>query len=78
MIRIYKKDAFIIFILLAFSYAYFYQDGGANANSRFDLIFAAVQEGRLYIDSYHDVEDTQTIDKAYFNGHYYSDKAIGP
>lgn len=78
MIRQYRKDAFIIFILLSFVYAYFYQDGGANANSRFDLIFAVVQEGHLYIDTYHNQEDNQTIDQAYFDGHYYSDKAIGP
>jgi hypothetical protein len=78
MIRQYRKDAFIIFILLAFVYAYFYQDAGSNGNSRFDLIFAAVQEGHLYIDTYHEQEDDQTIDQAYFDGHYYSDKAIGP
>jgi hypothetical protein len=78
MIREYRKDALIIFILLAFFYAYFYQDSGANGNSRFDLIFAAVQEGRLNIDTYHDQKETETIDQAYFDGHYYSDKAIGP
>jgi hypothetical protein len=78
MIRKYRKDALIIFLLLAFFYGYFFQDSGANGNSRFDLIFAAVQEGRLSIDTYQALEDTQTIDKAYFNGHYYSGKAIGP
>jgi len=73
-----RKDALIIFILLAFVFAYFYQDGGYNGNSRFGLIFAIVQEGRLSIDSYHDKVDTKTGDEAYYNGHYYSDKAIGP
>jgi hypothetical protein len=78
MIRKYGKDALIVFILLAFCYAYFYQDSGANGNSRFDLIFAVVQKGRLYIDDFNNLEDTQTIDQAYYDGHYYSDKAIGP
>jgi hypothetical protein len=78
MFRQYRKDAFIIFVLLAFVYAYFYQDSGSNGNSRFDLIFAVVQEGHLYIDAYHNQEDNQTIDQAYSEGHYYSDKAIGP
>ncbi len=74
----YRKDAFIIFCLLAFVYAYFYQDGGWNGNSRFGLIFAIVRERRLTIDSFYDAGGTVTGDKAYFNGHYYSDKAIGP
>jgi hypothetical protein len=78
MRRQYRKDALIIFCLLAFVYAYFYQDGSWNGNSRFGLIFAIVQEGRLAIDTYHNREGTKTGDKAYFNGHYYSDKAIGP
>ena len=76
----YRKDALTVFFLLAFVYAYFNQDGGWNANSRFGLIFALVQEGRLSIDSYYDNEemDTETGDLAYYNGHYYSDKSIGP
>jgi hypothetical protein len=74
----YRKDAVIIFCLLAFVFAYFYQDGGWNANSRFGLIFAMVQERRLTIDSFHNTWNTVTNDKAYYNGHFYSDKAIGP
>jgi len=77
MPRQYWKDALIIFFVLAFVYAYFYQDSGWNGNSRFGLIYAVVQEGRLTIDSYHTRFDTQTEDKAFANGHYYSDKAIG-
>jgi hypothetical protein len=78
MFRAYRRDAAVVFVLLAFAFGYFYQDAGANGNSRFDLIFAAVQEGRLYIDSFHNREETQTIDQAYYAGHYYSDKAVGP
>ena len=76
--RQYRKDAWIIFFLLAFVYAYFYQDSGWNGNSRFGLIFAIVREGRLSIDTFQDREGTETGDKAFFKGHYYSDKAIGP
>jgi len=78
MPRHYRRDALIVFCLLAFVYAYFYQPGGYNGDSRFGLIFAIVQEGRLTIDTYQDREGTATGDKAYFNGHFYSDKAIGP
>lgn len=78
MPQTYRKDALLIFLLLAFIFSYFYQKGGANGNSRFDLIFASVQDGNLYIDDYFDKPGNETIDRAYFNGHYYSDKAIGP
>ncbi len=73
----YTKSALLVFVLLAFLYGYFSQDAEANGNSRLGLIFAVVHEGRLTIDSYHNAEGTSTIDKAFANGHYYSDKAIG-
>ena len=72
-----QKRVLLVFLLLAFSYGYYAHDPGANGNSRLDLTFAIVQEGRLTIDSFHDQEGTQTIDKSFYNGHYYSDKAIG-
>ena len=78
LVPVHYKDALIVFCLLAFIFAYFYQYGNANGNSRFDLIFAIVQERRLTIDSFQGQPDTRTSDKAYINGHYYSDKAIGP
>jgi hypothetical protein len=74
----YRKDALIIFFLLAFTFGYFYQIGGWNGNSRFDLIYAIVREGRLTIDTFQHQQGTNTGDKAFFNGHYYSDKAPGP
>jgi len=74
----YYKYAIIIFCLLAFVFAYFYQNGEWNGNSRFDLIFAMVQERRLTIDTFQNQPGMDTGDKAYFNGHYYSDKAVGP
>jgi len=73
----YTKRALLVFVLLAFMYGYYYQDPEANGNSRIGLIFAIVQEGRLTIDSYYNTEGTRTIDIAFLNGHYYSDKAIG-
>src|SRR5579863_451851 len=55
------------------SFSYFYEGGGWNQNSRFDLLRAIVEQHTLQIDAYH--ENTQY--KAHFHGHYYSDKAPG-
>ncbi len=59
--------------VIFFSFIYFYEGGGWNQNSRFDLLRAIVERHTLQIDAYH--ENTQ--DKAHYNGHYYSDKAPG-
>jgi hypothetical protein len=72
-----KREALLVFLLIAFTYAYFYHDASWNGNSRLGLTLAIVQEGRLTIDSFHDHEGTFTGDKSFYNGHYYSDKAIG-
>jgi hypothetical protein len=71
------KGSWLVFLLLFLAYAYFYQDPGYNGNSRLGLTFALVQEGRLTIDSFHEREGTETGDKSFYNGHYYTDKAIG-
>src|SRR3954468_11809784 len=55
------------------SFIYFYEGGGWNQNSRFDLLRSIVERHTIQIDAYH--ENTQ--DKAHFQGHYYSDKAPG-
>src|SRR3981189_769254 len=68
-----RRRALLISATVFISYAYFYQGGGWNQNSRFDLVRAMVERGTLRIDAYH--ENTQ--DKAYYQGHYYSDKAPG-
>ena len=73
----YKKDAWLVFALFAITYAYFFQDPGTNGNSRLDLTLAIVREHRLTIDSFHLAEGLRTSDKAIFNHHYYTDKAIG-
>jgi hypothetical protein len=62
-----------LFVLLFVSFAYFYQAGGWNQNSRFDLVRAITNEGTLNIDPF----KNSTGDKALHDGHYYSDKAPG-
>ncbi len=62
-----------LFALLLGAYAYFYQAGGFNQNSRFDLVRAVVEQGTVRIDALHE----NAGDKAYHAGHYYSDKAPG-
>jgi len=65
--------ALLIFAVIFFSYAYFYEGAGWNQNSRFDLVRAIVEQGTLRIDDF----QQNTEDKAFANGHYYSDKAPG-
>src|SRR5215831_10048339 len=55
------------------SFIYFYEGGGWNQNSRFDLLRAIIERHTLQIGAYHE----NTGDKAHFRGHYYSDKAPG-
>lgn len=74
----FSKAAALVFFVLALTYAYFYQDAGANGNSRLALTMAIVKEGRLNIDS--SVDETSgyhTVDIATYQGKYYTDKAIG-
>jgi hypothetical protein len=68
-----RQLAWGIFALLLASYAYFYQAGGWNENSRMDLVRAIVEDHTLAIDRFH----ANTGDKARFGSHYYSDKAPG-
>jgi len=63
----------VVAATLLLSYAYFFQSGGWNQNSRFDLTRAIVEQRTLRIDSYHQ----NTGDKAFFRGHFYSTKAPG-
>lgn len=49
--------------------------GGWNVNTRLNLVFALVERHSFAIDDYHEVYETG--DKAFFNGHFYSDKIIG-
>ena len=69
----HRKAAILLGVVTFLSFIYFYEGGGWNQNSRFDLLRAMVERHTLQIDAYH--ENTQ--DKAHFQGHYYSDKAPG-
>jgi hypothetical protein len=68
-----RRRAVLIATVVFLSYAYFYQGGGWNQNSRFDMLRAIAEQNTLRIDAYQ--ENTQ--DKALSRGHYYSDKAPG-
>ena len=67
------KTAALLGVVTFLSFNYFYEGGGWNQNSRFDLVRAIVEEHTLRIDDY----QQNTQDKAHFQGHYYSDKAPG-
>src|SRR4051794_27492391 len=55
------------------SYAFFWHARDWNCASRLMLTYALVDRGTLSIDGL----DKQTGDKAFFRGHYYSDKLPG-
>lgn len=71
--RILRWPGVPLFFLLVGIYAYFYQAGGANQNTRFDLVRSIVEEQTFRIDHYH----YNTNDKARREQHYYIDKAPG-
>jgi hypothetical protein len=68
-----RQSAAVLGAALFASYAYFYQAGGWNQNSRFALVRAILERHTLQIDAY----SAHTGDKALWQGHYYSDKAPG-
>jgi len=63
----------LLFLILIVTYSWFIHCPQWNDFSRYDLIVAAVQKNTLAIDAY----QKDTGDKAFINGHYYSDKAPG-
>lgn len=48
---------------------------GWNVNSALGLTLAIVEQQTLRIDAYHEAPGTETGDKAFFAGHFYSDKS---
>src|SRR5260370_2392205 len=68
-----RRRGTVLAILLLASYAYFYEGGGWNQNTRFDLVRAIVEGHTLRIDLYHE----NTGDKARVGDHFYTDKAPG-
>lgn len=74
--KINGREIIIVFFMVAAAYGYFSPRSEWNANSRLSLVKAIVEHHRFEIESY--TETTlPTEDKASFEGHFYSDKAIG-
>src|SRR6185437_8365130 len=69
----WRTRAWLVAATLFISYAYFYQGTGWNQNSHFDLARALAEQHSVRIDRY----QWNTGDKAFYQGHYYSDKAPG-
>jgi hypothetical protein len=67
------RVAMVLGAALFVSYAYFYTAGGWNQNSRFAMIRAILERHTLRIDAY----QLHTGDRAFWQGHYYTDKAPG-
>ena len=68
-----RRLAAVVGAALFVSYAYFYEAGGWNQNSRFALIRAILERHTLQIDAY----QLHTGDRALWRDHYYTDKAPG-
>ena len=73
MKRLLRRPGAALFALVFVGYAYFYQAGGWNQNSRFDLTRAIVEHGTVAIDRY----EKNTGDESRRDGHIYCDKAPG-
>jgi hypothetical protein len=72
------KEAALVFLLLAITYAYFYQIPTANGDTRLALTMALVKEGRVNTDTFNsDAGGYKSIDISSYQGKYYTDKAIG-
>jgi hypothetical protein len=68
-----KKYEWAISLFVFFSAIFFYQGASPNANSRFNLAKALAENHTVVIDEF----AANTVDKAYHDGHFYSDKAPG-
>lgn len=73
MPEVLRRPEAALFALALGAYAYFYQAGGWNQNSRFDLVRAIVERGTSSIEGYHH----NTGDLARKGGVHYCDKAPG-
>jgi hypothetical protein len=70
-----RRRALVIALALFICYGYFYYLGGNwNVESRNAQIVALAEDHTLAIDRFH----YWTGDEAYYRGHYYSDKMVGP
>jgi hypothetical protein len=69
------RRALLIGLALACCYAYFYYLGGSwNVKSRYSQVLALAENHTLVIDEF----AAEHGDQAYYRGHYYSDKLLGP
>jgi hypothetical protein len=68
-----RRTAWLVFAILFCAYAYFFQGGGWNPNSRLDLTRALVERQTIRIDAYRG----NTADWARRDGHFYTNKAPG-
>lgn len=62
-----------VFLILIGSYAFFWHSRDWNSASRLMLTYAIVDRGTISLDGL----DDQTGDKAWFHGHYFTDKLPG-
>jgi hypothetical protein len=75
------RELAVVYLMAVTAFGYFvgtWQDG--NTYSRLALVRAVAQEHRFEIDTSQltdEWSDFRTIDRSFYNGHYYSDKAIG-
>lgn len=69
-----RKIRIFLFCFLVFCYSFIWHKPNWNDLGRYDLIMAISEQGTVHIDTF----QSNTGDKAIFNGHYYSDKAPGP
>jgi hypothetical protein len=68
-----RRPEVALFAIALGVYAYFFQAGGWNQNSRFNLVRSIVEQHSIVVDDY--VHNTGDI--AVRDGHHYSDKAPG-
>ncbi len=76
--KAHSFEILLVFAMTLTAYGYFFDPtADVNARSRLSLVKSLVEEARFEIDSFWKISDLNTVDAAEFQGHYYSDKAIG-
>ncbi len=70
-----RRRALLLGLAVFLCCGYFFYAGGSwNVGSHYAQVMALAEEHRLAIDTFHRL----TGDEAYYQGHYYSDKLLGP
>ena len=68
-------NALFVFLVVVTCSGYFFPRlSNWESNSRMDLVYALGDKATIRIDDYY----LNTQDRAYFRGHYYTEKSIGP